>query len=72
MSANPSRGSERRKPDRQEWKEAIHFGRMRCQAPGCDGVDLSDVDSVNEAIEKWNNHVRKLHTDTDTAGGGSK
>lgn len=46
---------------RSEWLESIKYGRARCQEPECDGVDLSDVDSVSEAIAKWNRHVEERH-----------
>jgi hypothetical protein len=50
-----------REPDPDVWYEAIYKGEMRCDAEGCEGVDLEDVDDVNEAIQKWNTHVKMRH-----------
>jgi hypothetical protein len=47
--------------DRHEIEEAVYLGRLRCQAAGCEGVDLSDVEDVNVAIGRWNEHVRQYH-----------
>ena len=47
--------------DPWEWEEAVYLGHARFQAQGCGGFDLDDVTDVNEAIERWNAHVRERH-----------
>lgn len=43
----------------RRFREAYHeYGYIRCQDCGAQ-VDFSDDDSVNDAIETWNDHVRE-------------
>lgn len=52
-----------REPDVQEWKEAVHYhNSMGCEGCGED-IDFSEIDDVNDAIAKWNKHVRSVHGD---------
>lgn len=41
--------------------EALYHGEARCECG--ETVDLSDADDVEEAGERWNEHIRTAHGD---------
>lgn len=62
-----SSDSNNRTLTRRDLGEALYHGEARCEGCG-ERVDMSDLDTVEEAKERWNEHIREEHGDENAGG----